>query len=506
MSDDEMNIDDGASPPEEVSLGRGDAASKTLRLLRLDCPVGNEQGVSSEHTFDRVETTQARDVDTRAARSVEGWIVLVTNVHEEATEEDVMEKFAEFGEIKNLHLNLDRRTGYVKGYALVEYETMADAQAAIDGASGTTLLEQTLHCDYAFFVLPAVHCEISSWSLRLSLQFINERHLVDIQSRSRRVRKQHLEHVARLLNVRHLSQRVWSLPPLLTYWSPLTHRFKMPRVELASDSENEQEKIKQSPKSLKKQVAESNNDEGSEAEAEEEVEFEIEEILEAKHGVFPNGRIGYLVKWKGFTEEDNSWVDEHDAANAKDLIDAYWEKNKKEARAGRKSDTKSKPSASREPRKSIAKESISDDGKPSTKKRGRGGASRKSINRAETDEEGEDTRAKKRSKKTNGATTKAKKASISTEEDEKEPIVPSTMKKYKDLASWEDIVDNIETVEKSSKNLIVYFRLKRQGEHCREVSSVCNDKFPQKMIQFYEGNLRWKQSEVSDNDEGSDEA
>ncbi|KAI9227307.1 MAG: hypothetical protein DHS80DRAFT_6239, partial [Piptocephalis tieghemiana] len=94
--------------------------------------------------------------------AVEGWIILIANLHEETAEDSLYELLLDYGKVQNLHLNLDRRTGYVKGYALAEYETFEEAKRAVEGLRGMEHLGLILSADFVFTKPPSLQDRMRS--------------------------------------------------------------------------------------------------------------------------------------------------------------------------------------------------------------------------------------------------------------------------------------------------------------------------------------------------------
>eukprot|EP00445_Apocalathium_hangoei_P060231 CAMPEP_0204096718 /NCGR_PEP_ID=MMETSP0360-20130528/192082_1 /ASSEMBLY_ACC=CAM_ASM_000342 /TAXON_ID=268821 /ORGANISM="Scrippsiella Hangoei, Strain SHTV-5" /LENGTH=158 /DNA_ID=CAMNT_0051046059 /DNA_START=55 /DNA_END=530 /DNA_ORIENTATION=- len=146
----------------DVDYDEDEGSKPTTRKIKGRGAEDDDRYAGKAGKFERL----AHDDDEAGpARSIEGWVIVVSGVHEEAQEDDVFEAFAEFGDIKNLHLNLDRRTGFVKGYAFIEwtaepafvkgyafieYETKSEAAKAIKGMDGQVLLDQKMTVSWAF--------------------------------------------------------------------------------------------------------------------------------------------------------------------------------------------------------------------------------------------------------------------------------------------------------------------------------------------------------------------
>ena len=70
--------------------------------------------------------------------------IYVGNLPYEATEQDLSEAFAEFGEVETVSMVTDKFTGRSRGFAFVEMPTKAEGEAAVEGLNGKAFLNRNL--------------------------------------------------------------------------------------------------------------------------------------------------------------------------------------------------------------------------------------------------------------------------------------------------------------------------------------------------------------------------
>ncbi|WWC71311.1 uncharacterized protein I206_105265 [Kwoniella pini CBS 10737] len=203
-------------------------------------------------------------------------------------------------------------------------------------------------------------------------------------------------------------------------------------------------------------------DDDEEEEDEGEGEYEVEAIVDHKQKKGNQaGKYEYLVSWKGYGPEHNTWEPEEHVAHASDVVTRYW---------------------STKPKQDIAPTSQS-------KKRGRTSAAASSTPVPASQ--------KKAAARTNGSTRKSTKRQ-DDEDDEDFPTyeishVDSTAK-YEDVPDWEDTVMSVDTIERSSKNELTIYLTMVGGEKVAVATDLAYKRCPQKVLQFYEKHLKWKSS------------
>lgn len=73
----------------------------------------------------------------------------VTNLSEDATEDDMWTLFERFGKISRVYVGKDQETGLCKGFAFVSFESRQDAQKAVDKVHNLPYDHLILGCQFS---------------------------------------------------------------------------------------------------------------------------------------------------------------------------------------------------------------------------------------------------------------------------------------------------------------------------------------------------------------------
>ncbi|OCF75710.1 hypothetical protein I204_03002 [Kwoniella mangroviensis CBS 8886] len=229
-------------------------------------------------------------------------------------------------------------------------------------------------------------------------------------------------------------------------------------MSAARKSRSAEKEIEPEPMEIEEPAVDGVEEEDEEEEGEEEGEYEVEAIVDHRQKKGKQaGKYEYLVSWKGYGPEHNTWEPEEHVSHASDVVSRYW--------AGR-------------PKNAVPPQE--------TKKRGRS-----SVGGSSTPVPA--SQKIKSAQPTNGFSRR--KSQKADEDDEELPEfeishVDSTAK-YEDVPDWEDTVTSVDTIERSSKDELVIYLTMVGGEKVAVSTDLAYKRCPQKVLKFYEKHLKY---------------
>lgn len=231
---------------------------------------------------------------------------------------------------------------------------------------------------------------------------------------------------------------------------------------------------------------------GSEEEEEEE-EFSVEKVVDKR---LRGGKVEYLLKWKGYSDEENTW-EPVDNMGCPDLIEAF-ERQRKEAKKKKlsteeptkKRSSEDKNDASKEPKSDSTKESKSDAVKESKsdtvkeKEKNEKIPSKDSHKDSDKDTEKDSTKRKSTSKESKDLKEPSKKKPKKAENGDKD----SGPRGFDRGLEVEKILGATDT---ENGELMFLVKWKNTIEAELVPAKEANLKIPQLVIGFYEARLTW---------------
>ncbi len=94
------------------------------------------------------------------ARSIEGWVLLVSGLSKETREEDLLNLLAPLGVVRKLTMNLSTLTSCCVGHCFVEFATVEECVKVVQECNGKPFLSSPAIAVSNAFVVPLLEADV----------------------------------------------------------------------------------------------------------------------------------------------------------------------------------------------------------------------------------------------------------------------------------------------------------------------------------------------------------